>query len=76
MIARLILLAIFIPGFVVAACAVWRKRHHIPAAADNQPGTDALDLWICRRIAATSFYDPAVLDRLLDAIDQYGKETP
>lgn len=76
MIARLILIAVFIPGVVVAARAIWRKRHRIPAAPDNKPGIDAVDLWICRRIAATSFYDQAVLDRLLNAINQHRKETP
>lgn len=70
------LLAVFIPGAVVAARAVWRQHHRIPAAPDNKPGIDAVDLWICRRIAAQSFYDHVALDRLLEAIDQHRKETP
>jgi hypothetical protein len=28
------------------------RRHRIPAAPDNQPGTDPADLWTCRRIDA------------------------
>lgn len=76
MIARLMLLAVFIPSAVVAARVLWRQHHRIPAAPDNKPGNDAVDLWICRRIAAQSFYDPADLARLLDAIDQHKKETP
>lgn len=75
MIARQILLAVFIPGLVVAARAIRRQHHHIPAAPDNQVGVDAVDLWICRRIAAQTLTDSAGFDRLRTAIDQARKET-
>ena len=37
-----------------AVCHLLERRHtrHIPAAPDNQPGTNHEDLWTCRRIEA------------------------
>lgn len=34
-----------------------RTRHHVPAAADNQPGTDPYLLWACRHILAATTDD-------------------
>ncbi|MFE7899224.1 hypothetical protein ACFU3E_17175 [Streptomyces sp. NPDC057424] len=39
-------------GGVMAARTVWRQRRHLPAAPDNQPGTDTDAFITCRRIAA------------------------
>jgi hypothetical protein len=39
------------PGAVMAARSLWRERHRIPAAPDNQPGRDDIALATCRRIA-------------------------
>jgi hypothetical protein len=39
------------PGAVMAARSLWRERHRIPAAPDNQPGTDQDALNTCQQIA-------------------------
>ncbi|MFB7736237.1 hypothetical protein ACFC08_17990 [Streptomyces sp. NPDC056112] len=48
---------------LTAAVRRYRTRRHVPAAADNQPGTNPIDLWHCRHILAAS-------------TDQPRKETP
>ncbi|MFG2352638.1 hypothetical protein [Streptomyces sp. NPDC048521] len=50
MIARLIPFALVAPGAVIALRTLWRERTRLPAAPDNQPGTDTEALWTCRRI--------------------------
>ncbi|MGW4825032.1 hypothetical protein ACWEP4_40520 [Streptomyces sp. NPDC004227] len=43
---------------ITAAVRRYRTRRHVPAAADNQPGTDPIDLWHCRHILAASNDQP------------------
>ncbi|MEU0665716.1 hypothetical protein ABZ508_26520 [Streptomyces lavendulocolor] len=45
-------IAAITPGAVMAARSLWRERHRIPAAPDNQPGRDDEALDTCRRIPA------------------------
>lgn len=38
--------------------AALNRHHRIPAAPDNQPGTDPTTLWTCRRTWTASGADP------------------
>jgi hypothetical protein len=44
--------AILAPSIAWAAHTAWRDRRHLPAAPDNQPGTDITALQTCRHINA------------------------
>jgi hypothetical protein len=60
--------AILAPGLLMAARSLWRERHRLPAAPDNQAGIDAQALWTCRRIAREPLADPNATRRLLNDI--------
>lgn len=57
-------------------CARFLGQHDMPAAPDNQPGTDADDLWTCRRIAAEPLADPDHTRRLINYRRDTGEEKP
>lgn len=74
-----------ITGLALFAAGTWlalRVAHflgtvdRIPAAPDNQPGTNADDLWACRRIATEPLADPDHTRRLINYLRDTGKEKP
>lgn len=60
-------------GDAVATC--WHARRHVPAAPDNQSGSNTSDLWTCRRILSLPVGDPDINRRAINYLrDQQRKE--
>ncbi|MFJ3812233.1 hypothetical protein ACIPWE_38460 [Streptomyces sp. NPDC090073] len=76
MIPRLILFAVLAPGAFIAIRTLWRERHRLPAAPDNQRGTDTGALDTCRQIARQPLVDPDISRRTNDYLRRKEGEQP
>lgn len=70
-------------GLGIAAVGTWLAfrcarflgtQDRVPAAPDNQPGTNTDDLWTCRRIGSEPLANPDQTRRLINYLRDTGEE--